>query len=276
MVKSISLKYQGGLVALVAPLMVCLCLAADSAESPNRSIFLQRLKPNWQLGDKWVVETITQPLQMREGTTRRMAARPIQWQFTVQRFEKSLNQDYYRVEIRCMLRGRPQPMTVLWVDRKSHILRKIQTQIPVPGGFRTITENYEFASGQPSPVLGPLSALPIDLPLLMDGQAKGSQKFTYEANTSLSGTKAVGEVGFAYEVEQEVSPANAEQVKGLLNDTFAKDLKRRPVVEVKLKGPGREVRQLWQPGLPWPAYTESGPTVSRLVKVIPAKSKPEK
>ena len=268
------LKWQGGLAALVGLAMVCFCLA-DQPGAETRSISLQQLKPQWQLGDRWIVETRTQPVQTRRGIARQLAVRPIQWQFAVQRFEKTLDQDCYRVEVRCLMPGRPQPVTVLWVDRKSRALRKIQTQVPVPGGFRTMTENYHFAGGQPSPVLGPLSALPVDLPLLMGDQAKGMQKFVYETNTSPTGVKAVGDLGFAYEVEQQVAPAQPEQVKGLLSDTFSKDIGQRSTVEVQLKRFDRQVRQLWQPGLPWPVYTESGSTVSRLVKVIPAKSESE-
>jgi hypothetical protein len=272
MSKSILTKCRAAVGATLALGTICWCLAAEPGDPPRRSASLEQLKPNWQLGDKWIVETITQPLQTRGSMDLRVAARPIQWQFAVQRFEKAISDDCYRVEIRCMLDGPPQPATVLWVDRKSHALRKIQTQIPVPGGFRTVTENYEFADGQPSPVLGPLTALPVDLPLLVGGEAKGSRKFIYEANTNPSGQKALGDVGFAYAVEQEVAPAAPNEAKGLLGDAFAKALVERPAVEVKLKGPGREVRQLWQPGLPWPAYSESGATVSRLVKVIPAGS----
>ena len=158
-------------------------------------------------------------------------------------------------------------MTVLWVNKKAHALRQITTQIPVPGGFRILTENYEFRSGQPSPVLSPLTALPVDIPLFRGGQAKGLEKFSYEANVGPAGTKALGDLGFSNEVEQDVQTASADQAKGLLNIDFAKDLTVRPAVEVKLKKFDRQVRQIWRPGLPWPAYSEDGQTTCKLVKV---------
>ena len=65
------------------------------------------------------------------------------------------------------------------------------------------------------------------------------------------------------------------EVKGLLADEFAKDLRVRPAVEVRLKRFDRQVRQVWQAGLPWPVYTESGSTTARLIKVIPAGAESE-
>ena len=74
----------------------------------------------------------------------------------------------------CVLRGEDTnypPAFGLW-----HILLRDEKYI----------ENYwprkrfEFSSGQPSPVLGPLTALPVDLPLFVGGEAKGMQTFAYE------------------------------------------------------------------------------------------------
>jgi len=55
-------------------------------------------------------------------------------------------------------------------------------------------------------------------------------------------------------------------VKGLFADIFAKDVAVQETVEVRIKGFDRQVRQLWQKGLPWPVYSDNGTTVSRLVK----------
>ena len=249
--------------------------AADEPQRDTRSPSFEQLIPRWELGDSWIVETISQPLQMRGEASAESRLRPIQWQFAVQRFEKALSDDCYRLEVKCLAKGVPQPTTVLWVDKKSLAIRQIQTQIPVPEGFQTVTQSYEFSSGQPSPVLGPLSALPLDLPLFSGNQAKGMQTFMYETHTGPPGEKAVGELGFAHQVEQQVKPVATEQVKGLIHETYTKSLTEQPVVEVKLKSGEQQVRQLWQPGLPWPVYSKNGSTECRLVKVIPAKEKTE-
>jgi hypothetical protein len=38
---------------------------------------------------------------------------------------------------------------------------------------------------------------------------------------------------------------------------------------VRLKAAGSLVRQLWQPGLPWPVYSNNGIAESRLVEEAP-------
>jgi hypothetical protein len=253
---------------VIGPSLVGLVVLAQEPQPVNRSatVNLSQLLPHWQPGDQWVVETTSLLLQTR-GAVQPVRSRPIQWQFTVQRYEKVIDDDCFRVEIRCLLPGPPQPATVLWVDKKTHVLRQITTQIPIPGGFTTLTENYEFPSGQPSPVLGPLTALPLDFPLFHGGEAKGLEKFSYEASVGPAGTKALGDLGFSFDVQQDVQVAPAEQVKGLLSDEFTKDLETHPAIEVKLQKFDRKVRQVWQAGLPWPAYSEDAQTKCKLVKV---------
>jgi hypothetical protein len=245
--------------------MVCLTLAADPKPSAQREADLQHVKPLWRLGDQWIVETTTLPIQVRDELTQTSRTRPIQWQFTVQRFEKAID-DCFRIEIRCLLSGPPQPVTTLWIDRQTQTLRQVQTQIPVAGEFRTVVENYETANGQPAPVLGMLTALPVDLPVFQGGQ-KGLQKYVYQSWSGPAGTKALGEIGFGQAVEQEVLQPQPEQVKSLLPEEFTKDLAERPVVEVRLKGDLRQVRQIWQAGRPWPVYIDNGTTICRLREV---------
>lgn len=262
----VALAALGGLAAL----------GSQSADDPapagrdTRSPDLQQLIPRWELGDSWIVETVSRPLQTRAEADPDARCKPIQWQFAVARFEKALTDDCYRLEIKCLAEGPQQPTTVVWVDKESRAIRQIQTQIPTPDGFQTVTQSYEFASGQPSPVLGPISALPLDLPLFSGGGAKGKQTYMYETHTGTPGVKEVGELGFAHQVEQEVQPVENEQVKGLVHETYTKSLTNDPVVEVQLKSGPRQVRQLWQPGLPWPVYSKNSSTECRLVKVIPA------
>ena len=264
------------LVALLAVGGLVGTLGARAAEGPQRDLrspSFDQLIPRWELGDQWIVETVSQPRQVRGESSAESRIRPIQWQFAVQRFEKALTDDCYRLEVKCLAEGVPRPATVLWVDKKTRAIRKIQTQIPVPEGFQTITQSYAFSSGQPAAVLGPLSALPLDLPRFSGGEAKGMQTFMYETHGGLPGQKEVGELGFAHQVEQQVTPVASEQVKGLIHETYTKSLTEQPVVEVQLKSGDRQVRQLWQPGSPWPVYSKNGSTECRLIKVIPAKEK---
>lgn len=251
---------------------VCLIWAAETPTGSARSANLQQFRPQWNLGDAWVVETSSLPLQARGDLTQMVRSRPIQWQFTVQKYEKVISDDCFRVVVRCLLAGPPQPVTVLWIDRKSQTLRQIQTQIPVAGRFRTVTEDYLAVGGQKSPVLGPLSALPIDLPFFRGNATKGLESFSYEANDGPAGKKALGDVGFIYDVEQAVSSPSRQHVKELMPQGFTKDLDARPMVEIHMKSAGRQVQQLWQAGLPWPVYADNGTTISRLVKVIPGSS----
>lgn len=220
-------------------------------------------KPNWKPGDSWTVEASTVPPQVRSDVKPEPVR--LRWRFRVARTEKLGGHDCFVVEADCLAGGR-QPKATLWVDQQSLALRQFQTEVPAPGGFRTLTESYEFEGGQPAPVMGPLAALPIDLPVFLPGGTRGLNKFTYEAHSGYAGRKAVGEVGFAVEIEQQVSPARAEAVKGLVGADYQKSLPTRPVFEVHLKSAQREVRQVWQAGRPWPIYSNNGVTTARLLE----------
>lgn len=247
-------------------------------QTTQRSAAVQPLVPNWNLGDKWTVEAVGRTVQARRGGAL-PTMRPIQWQFALSKFEKSLTHDCFRVEVRCLESQDGHPLTVLWVDRDSRTLRQVTTEIPVPGGFQQMTLSYEFEAGQPGPVLGPLTALPIDLPAALASNAKGLEAFQYTASIGPPERKEVGELAFAHDVEQRVAPIPAADVRQLLTGAFAKSLDgeslskslsdealtERPVTEVRLKSAGREIRQLWQTGSPWPIYCDNGYCVSRLV-----------
>jgi hypothetical protein len=250
-------------------------LGVVSADQPA-DVKGEDLRPRWNPDDCWVVETTTKPIQVRnDGAEKKLP--PVSWKFTVKKAEKAAGHDCHRLEIACLdAKGnvdKTQPTSVLWVDQKSMALRQLQTQLPVPGGFRTVTESYAFADNQPAPVLGPLTALPLDLPLFLSGAARGLEKFSYEAVSGTGGKRAPNDVAFAVDIEQHVAAAKADDVKRLVPDDFkefGRDLTARPVVEVKLKTTEREVRQLWQTGQPWPVYASNGQTTARLMKVTPA------
>jgi hypothetical protein len=249
-------------------------LRADAPRLNERAVTAEQLRPRWHAGDQWTIESTTMQLQIGGGKQEVGRGRPITWQFRVAGTEKLGGRDCWRVEVRPLVPGRNQPVTTFWVDRESMAMQQFQSQVTVAGGLRTMTESYQFSSGQPAPVQGPLTALPIDLPLFAGGQMKGAQQFTYEAVPGPAGQKAVGEMGFVMNVQQEIETAKPAQIKELLADEFAKDLQTKTTVEVRLKSPQGRVRQLWQPGAPWPVYTDNGPTVARLVKYTPAAPSP--
>lgn len=235
---------------------------------------IEQLRPHWQVGDQWIVETAT--LQIQKSALHAQAERSkVQWQFTVSRIDKIQGVECYQVEAKPLVQGQA-PITRLWIDRRSLALRQLQTQVPVAGELKTITESYQFPSGQPSPVQGLLTALPVDLPLFLSGGVKGTQDFTYQASAGPEGKKAMGDVGFAVSIQQETDAASPQEVKGLLGDDFTKDLDAKPVVEVRLKSPMGRVRQLWQAGYPWPVYADNGTTIARLVKTTAAQPQPSR
>lgn len=270
-------RHALGCVLIVA--VVCVprsswCRAAVPDDKPAGNT-VDSFRPTWHVGDVWVVETRTRRLQVGAQPGTAIESRPVTWQFAVRGVERINGRDCFQVEITGVSGAdRSQPQATLWIDAQAMALRQFQTQVRVAGTVRTLTESYAFPGEQPTPVLGPLTALPIDLPLLSGGHAKGSQAFTYEATAGPSGSKAVGEPTFAYDVTQEFNEQPSAETRALLDSDFAKSLAARPLLEVRLKTVDRQVRQLWQPGLPWPVYSENGTTVARLVKWSPAPSSP--
>lgn len=220
-----------------------------------------QLSLRWQVGDQWTVETASLQTQARARS------KPIRWRFTVQRIEKLQGRDCYRVVIRPSDPAAKGPVTVLWVDRVHKTLRQVQAQLPTAAGYRTMTESYASGSGQASPVVGPLTALPIDLPLFTDQGIKNLGPYRYETTSGPVGTKAIGDVGFSIEIRQEFMRPDDAGVKSLLGEDVLKSLSERPLIEVHLDTPSYQTRQLWQPGQPWPTFADNGTTQSRLVEV---------
>lgn len=235
-----------------------------------------QLKPHWQTGQQWEVETLNQSLQRGANLNQESKQKPILWQFAVLKPAKLGEHSCCRLQVQIKLGQEQQPFTTLWLDEKSLALRQMQTQMRVQGELRTMTESYRFKAGQPAPVITPLTAIPLDMPVFLEEGKAVLHKFSYEAFSGEAGKKAIGDVGFAFEIEQSIAPAGADAVKslqskGLLSKSFAKDLTAKPLTEVRLHAGRRRVRQLWQPGLPWPVYSSNGVCQSRLVRVLPPK-----
>jgi hypothetical protein len=211
-----------------------------------------------------------------------MNVTPLRWQFDVSPSKEPPSEDCFRVAVKCEGAGEGIPKTVFWLDRDSFSLRRITMYLPVSGGFEKMTMSYDSGSGQPAPILWPLSALPIDTPVLYAG-TKGMQTFSYTSHFGDGQRKELGDVAFAHQVEQEISEVPQDEVarlfsqhfaKSLVDNPFTKSLTTRPVTEVRLKSQGREVRQLWQAQRPWPIYCDNGYTVSRLVSVERKEDRP--
>lgn len=248
----------------------------DGPDKAGKKADAEQLKPRWQTGQKWEVETLNQLSQYGGKRDKEPKRKAVLWEFKVLEGDKLGGKPCYRLQVQAKVGSTQQPLTVLWLDEKSLALRQVQTQMRVQGKLRTITESYQSASGQPTPVMTPLTAIPLDMPVFLEGDKAGLGKFSYEAFSGESGKKDAGDVGFAFDIEQRMEPVGDDAVKelqskGLLAESFTKELAAKPFVEVRLKTPGRQVRQLWQPGLPWPAYSSNGVSQAHLLRVIPAK-----
>ena len=244
----------------------------NAATAREGELVVEKLRPRWKVGDRWEIETQTQQVQRRETIDKDAPlAKPLTWRFTVQAEEQVAERPCFRVQIDCLDAQVQAPVTRLWVDRDSYALRQVQTQHTVAGEVRTMTESYAFPTGQPSPVVvAMLVLLPVDLPVFQQADTKGTKSFEFEAIPGPAGVKAFDDLSFSYSIEQSVSGAQEDQVKGLLHAEFSKSLTREPIANVQLNTRNRQVRQLWQANLPWPAYSDNGVTRSRLVKVEPA------
>ena len=260
-------------------LVIVSCVAAvDRAAVGAEDATPEQYRPAWKVGQKWVVETVSQQSQARRALEPGQTRAPVRWQFEVQAHERVENSDCFKVLVKCLAAGQ-HPETTLWVDQQAMTLRKVESQLPIPGGFRTVTETYRSASGQPFPAFAPLTVPPLELPLFLAG-TKGRQTFSYQASSHPAGRKALGEIDFAFEVEQTVTRPQPENIKGLLPQDSIKSLAQDPNVErstidVRLKTARTSVRQLWQPGLPWPLYSNNGIATAKLVKVIQPTNDPE-
>jgi hypothetical protein len=240
---------------------------------PAQASSAEKIKPRYKPGQKWEVETLSVPLENGNPLGEQTKRKKVLWQLSVLEPQKIAGKSCVRIQVQVKSGNRLQPVATLWLDEKSLALRQVQTQLRVQGSVRTVTESYQ-SGDQPSPVIAPLTAIPLAMPVFLEGtKAVGAQKFSYETISGPEGKKDPGDVGFAYEIEQEVDLAKDDAVKGLqekgmLTESFTKDLEAKPLVEVKLKASGRRVQQMWQPGLPWPVYSSNGVTQARLVRVV--------
>lgn len=236
------------------------------AEMPPRP---DQIQPKWKAGDKWVVETVSDAVQT--GVSDPGKTKPVQWQFTVQKPEKVDDAEMVKLSVQSQLPGQ-QPQTQLWLDPKTFALRQVQTQVPVAGELRTLSEKYDHAQDRPAPVFVPISAVPLDIPAFLEMPGtKGVADFSYTASQPPPpGIKAASKVEFEFRVSQKTRAATAEELKKWVAPNLKKDAKAVPVV-IELTTGRRTVTQLWQADQPWPVYSTNGKTESRLIEVTRVK-----
>jgi hypothetical protein len=219
--------------------------------------------PEWQIGDSWVVETLTQRVQGREAAADPETTR-LKWQFRVAKIEKVAGGDCYRVDIKCLAASRVRPQGTIWCDKQTLFLRQFQTQVAFQGRYRTIQESYACAKGATAPVVTFVNVLPLAMPAFPPEGAKAAGTFRYTSQPLPAGAKDPGTVRFLHASTQQVRPAGAKAL-GAIPPNYAKSLGAGPLTEVTIEDRRESVRQLWQPGSPWPVYVENARTEAWLV-----------
>ncbi|MBM4091623.1 MAG: hypothetical protein FJ276_19675 [Planctomycetes bacterium] len=240
--------------------------SGDAIQLAQRDVALEAIRPTWQVGDRWIVETVTAAVAERGGGTSEEGV-TLRWEFTVAGIEPLEGHPCFRVDVRCLQPASGDLQSVFWADRESLVLRQVQTRLRVAGQYRTLSESYQFPDGRPSAVQTAFSVVPLDLPVFEREPVKGARTGTYEALPGPAGPKTPDQVGFLIQIEQQMAPANAAQVKEMLHPEFAKSLtEETDLAEVRLRSLQGEVRQLWRAGCPWPLRAENATTVARLVE----------
>ena len=260
-----SKRMKNGLLAAAGLAWLCAIgppgpTPAKAADDPAPDL----ARPTWRIGDTWVVETVTDQIQVPEAKPAEKSP-PIHWSFKVAGFVDVGGRKCYQVDITCQAKGRVRPSSTLFIDAQTMMLRELRTQMAGFGRFQTIRESYEPQGGQVSPVLTFGNVLPIDLPAFLPKQSKAAS-FSYVSQSLPAGAKEPDLNRFGHAVTQQVVRPSGKSLQ-LIPSRYAKALDRQPVVEVRLVDQNRSVVQLWKQGNPWPVYTHNGRTEAKLVSV---------
>jgi hypothetical protein len=198
--------------------------------------------------------------------------RKVQWQFQVGKVEKIDGQDCYAVDVKCMAAGgRDAKPTRLWLNKNTLGLEQIEEQLPIQGKYKPVKERYK-AQGRTAPVFVPITAIPLDMPVFLPSEDKGTTDFGYQAIIpDEEGKKALDDVGFKFQVKQTTQAPNRDELKDLVAEEFTKGLAEKKVLEFKFEAGRRKARQIWQEGQPWPLYSSNGLIEAQLIEVKPAK-----
>ena len=220
--------------------------------------------PKWSVGQAWSVETESLQPQTDLQDTKCVAL----WQFLVEAIDEFEGGDCFRLVITPV--EHPEPKTTVWVDSRSFMIRRLDSQIPTLNGYVTVSETYR--ANQPVPVIGPLSLIPIALPRFVSDETKSgdaTERFEYN-NSDFDGVKSDTTVAFLTSVSQTVGTPDAERMKLFREIPGAKSVDELNVFEVKLETRNETVRQLWNASSPWPVFSENGMSTARLLDVVDA------
>ena len=217
--------------------------------------------PNWSVGQTWSIETESLQPQTDVQDTKWTA----QWRFLVEAIDEFEGSDCYRLVITPL--EQPEPKTTVWVDSRNFMIRRVDSQIPMPEGYVTVSEIYR--ANQPVPVIGPLSLIPLALPCFTtEGAKSDSEAETFEYNNSdFDGIKSDLPVSFLTTVSQTVGTPDAESMKQFDASPWVKSIDTPDVLEVKLVTQNETVRQLWDASAPWPVFSENGVSTARLLDI---------
>ena len=226
---------------------------------------LEKFRPQWQEGQQWMVETQSRQQQAASPQQQSITAR---WQFTVEAVEPLGGRPCWRIGIQLVENGQllAEPKTTLWIDQATAAIVQIETQLSTPQGYKQATESFQSETG-PAPVVGLQSVLPIALPQYAEAGVKAIDAFEYETVSGPGGIKAVGELGFATRVRQELVRPSEEGLKSIFEDPEIKALGDDPLIEVRLSTPEQTVRQIWRQAAPWPEFSDNGTTQARRIHV---------
>lgn len=246
-------------------LVLCLSLGTAAGvfgQESNNSLE----RPKWQVGDRWVIETVTDRIQGREGQAA-VAPPKLRWSFQVAKLEKVAGHECYRIDIECLSKGRLRPQTSIWCDKETLFLRQFQTQLAFQGRYRTIHESYDCPDGQFSPVLTPMNAIPISLPAFVPAGSKSVGSYSYTSQPLPAGSKDPTIIRFSHQMTQDISSPNAKSL-GQLPRSYSKNLDAG-LTEVKFADKSQSVVQVWKKGNPWPLFVDHGRTKAWLVPEKP-------
>lgn len=235
-----------------------ICLAVST------TVMAEDFGLNWQIGDRWSVET--QTLQS-PSSFRKVHAGAVEWNFQVTGEDKVSGELCFRVDITCADQRRLQPNVTIWVQQRTGMLVRLTSRVPVDGKYMEYTESYAMADGVPTPVLGIIPALPLDLPIFSPTMRNSTslEPMVYESVAGNGQTKDLNEMRFAYAVTQTVTDVPGNRMKSLSDNGVDEG-----GVKVHMQVGNQNVEQYWTPNKPWPVYSTNGAAVSRLKAYVPA------
>lgn len=227
-------------------------------------------RPTWRVGDSWLIETVTDNIQVRDVSTDKKSP-PIRWRFKVTGIVKKAGRPCYQVDVTCEAQARFRPASTLFIDAETMMLRELRTEVAGFGSVQTLHESYEPRGDRAAPVLSFGNVLPTDLPAFVPKASK-DVNYTYVSQNTPAGAKDLGLIRFGHEVSQQVVQPGAKTLEQV-HPQYAKALDSQAIVEVHLKSQDKSVVQLWQKGTPWPIYTNNGRTVAKLIPAGPSESR---